>query len=165
MLTPQGGGQTYRVPYAGFRGDYQSIQVLTPTGNGFPWLARIVGPNFVRQSAGATFTMANGDIPYLIVHLDHQSRRFRVEIVDANSGQSWHRAFDEEYLPRNSTAGGFFGFGWDGLTVSGNRTYIVPDGTYVMKLSVTKALGDAADPSHIETWTSPAFNIARPVAP
>ena len=28
-FTPQGGGQEYRVPYAGFKGDYQSIQVLS----------------------------------------------------------------------------------------------------------------------------------------
>jgi minor extracellular serine protease Vpr len=165
VLTPQGAGQTYRVPYAGFRGDYQSIQVLTPTANGFPWLARIVGSNFMRQNTGATFTMASGDIPYLLVHLDHQSRRFRVEIVDANSGQSWHRAFDEEYLPRNSTVSGFFAFGWDGETLGGSKTYTVPNGTYVMKLSVTKALADSTDPSHTETWTSPVFNIARPAAP
>ena len=46
-FTPQGGGQTFRVPYAGFKGDYQSIQVLT-TGRRLPvprqadrlWLAR-----------------------------------------------------------------------------------------------------------------------------
>jgi minor extracellular serine protease Vpr len=165
VLTPQGGGQTYRVPYAGFRGDYQSIQVVTPTPNGFPWLARLVGTSFLRQNTGATFTMASGDIPYLLVHLDHQSRRFRVEIIEATSGNSWHRAFDEEYVPRNSTAGGFFAFGWDGETLGGNRTYTVPNGTYVMKLSVTKALGDPSDPAHIETWTSPVFNIARPAAP
>ena len=32
-------GQTmpaYRVPFAGFKGDYQSIPVLVPTANGFP---------------------------------------------------------------------------------------------------------------------------------
>ncbi len=165
VLTPQGGGQTYRVPYAGFRGDYQSIQVLTPTANGFPWLAKLAAGFFSKQIAGATFTMASGDIPYLLVHLDHQSRRFRVEIVDASSGQSWHRAFDEEYLPRNSTASGFFAFGWDGETLGGNKTYTVPNGTYVLKLSVLKALGDSSGPTHTETWTSPTFNIARPAAP
>ena len=28
VLTPAGGGQVLRVPYAGFKGDYQAIQVL-----------------------------------------------------------------------------------------------------------------------------------------
>ena len=41
VLTPQGGGKTYRVPYAGFVGDYQTVPVLTPTPNGFPWLAKL----------------------------------------------------------------------------------------------------------------------------
>ena len=36
-FTPQGGGQAYSVPYAGFKGDYQSIQVLTSGGPpGYP---------------------------------------------------------------------------------------------------------------------------------
>ena len=40
VLTPQGGGQVYRVPFAGFVGDYQGIQAVTPSGiYGFPWLA------------------------------------------------------------------------------------------------------------------------------
>ena len=39
VFTPRDGGQVYRVPYAGFVGDYQGIQALTPTPDGFPWLA------------------------------------------------------------------------------------------------------------------------------
>lgn len=30
VFTPRDGGQVYRIPYAGFVGDYQGIQVLTP---------------------------------------------------------------------------------------------------------------------------------------
>ena len=37
-FTPVGGGQAYTVPYGGFKGDYQSIQVLT---GGFPCLAKL----------------------------------------------------------------------------------------------------------------------------
>ena len=36
-----GSGQVYRVPYAGLKGDYQSIVVVVPTSNGFPWLAKL----------------------------------------------------------------------------------------------------------------------------
>ena len=49
MLTPQGGGETLRVPYAGFKGDYQITQVLTPTANGFPWLAQLVGTSYFNR--------------------------------------------------------------------------------------------------------------------
>ncbi|HJX29844.1 MAG TPA: S8 family serine peptidase, partial [Thermoanaerobaculia bacterium] len=40
-LVPQGGGREVRVPYAGFKGDYQSIQAIVPTVNNYPWLAKL----------------------------------------------------------------------------------------------------------------------------
>jgi hypothetical protein len=120
VLTPQDGSPLYRVPYAGFKGDYQSIQVLTPTGNGFPWLAKLIGSSFFKQAAGASYTLVGGDIPYFLMHLNHQSRRVRLEVFDAVSGRAWHRASDDQYLPRNATATGFFSFSWDGVTFSGN---------------------------------------------
>lgn len=163
VFTPQGGGQKLRVPYAGMKGDYQSVPILTPTQYGFPWLAKVTGTTYYKQVAGAAYTMQNGDIPYLAVHVDHQVRRLRVEVNDAVTGQSWHRAFaDEEYLGKNSTATGFWGFAFDGTTVAGKKAYTVPNGQYVMVLSVLKPLGDENNPAHWETWTSPMFVIARP---
>ena len=167
MLTPQGGGDVYRVPFAGFKGDYQSTVVLTPTANGFPWLAQVVGRIYVNRPAGATYTMASGDIPYFLLHLDHLSRRVLLEAFDAVSGKSWHRVSNDEYVTRNSTPGGFFAFTWDGNTFTGkgknaNQWYTAPNGKYVVKVSVLKALGDENNPAHYETWTSPTITIARP---
>jgi subtilisin family serine protease len=161
VFTPTA-GPPLRVPYAGLKGDYQSFVVLAPTANGFPWLARLTGGSYFKQSDGAVFTMAAGDIPYILAHLDHPSRRMRVEVFDAFTNRAWHRAYDEEYLPRNSTATSFFAFPWDGLTVAGKKTYTVPDGSYVLKVSILKALGDSSNPAHWETWTSPMFVIDRP---
>ncbi len=162
VFTPQGGGPVYRVPYAGFVGDYQAIQVLVPTANGFPWLAKLSGSSYLKQASGAIYSMTSGDIPYFLVHLDHQSRLMRMEVYDAISGKAWHRAFEEEYMPRNSTTTGFFAFSFDGTTTAGKRVYTLPDGQYVIKLSILKALGDPANPAHWETWTSPMFVIDRP---
>lgn len=167
VLTPQGGGAVYRVPYAGFKGDYQSTMVLTPTANGFPWLAQLVGASYVNRAAGGTYTMVGTDIPYFLMHLDHPSRRIRLEAFDAVSGKSWHRVSDDEYVTRNSTPGGFFAFQWDGTTFAGkgkndSQWYRVPNGRYVVKVSVLKALGDESNPAHWETWTSPTITIARP---
>jgi len=161
ILTPQEGGQFYRVPFAGFVGDYQSIIALAPTPYSFPWLAKLIGPSFVNQPGGATFTMAGGDIPYFLIHFDHQVRLMRMEVY-STSGKAWHRAFQEPYVPRNSTSTGFFAFPWDGTTFAGNKTYTVPDGQYIIKLSVLKALGDDNNPAHWETWTSPVITIDRP---
>lgn len=164
VFTPQGGGQTYRVPYAGIKGDYQSKAVLTSGGFGFPLLGWSPdGVNFGLAAAGDVFTLQGFDIPYLLVHLDHQSRLFRVEVF-AENGRAWHRAYNEDYMPRSSTSTGFFAFGLDGTTFSGNgnKTWTLPDGTYYAKISVLKALGDSANPAHWETWTSPMFVIDRP---
>jgi minor extracellular serine protease Vpr len=163
VLTPQGGGRQLRVPYAGFKGDYQSIKVLTPTVNNFPWLAKLSGTSYTNQTAtGATYTLQGTDIPYFLAHLDHQAREVRFEVYDADTGKAWHRMSKEEYTPRNSGAASFFTWAWDGTTTSGNKTYTVPDGRYVVKLTVRKALGDSANPAHVETWISPVITIDRP---
>jgi minor extracellular serine protease Vpr len=165
VFTPDDESQTLRVPFAGFKGDYQAIQVLTPTANGFPWLARTAGTSFVKQAAGATFDLASGDLPIVLVHLNHQSRIFQMEVFDATTGQSFHRVFRDEYEVRNDAATGFFAIPWDGTTTigakNGLKTLVVPAGTYVLQLSVLKALGDESNPAHWETWTSPAFTITR----
>ena len=150
-----------RIPYGGLKGDYQSIPVLVPTSMGFPWIARR-GPWSVEQvpPASATFSMADADnIPYVVLHLDHQSRRVRVEVLDT-TGKSWHRALELEYMGRSSGPESWFELGWDGTTTSGQKTYTVPDGTYVLKVTVLKALG--SEPADLETWTSPQFTIDRP---
>lgn len=162
VFTPQGDGQVYRVPFAGFVGDYQGIQVLTPTPYGFPALGWTPdGINFGFAAPGDVFTMQGFDMPYFLVHFEHQSRTFRVEIIVEN-GKGWHRAYSEEYLPRNSSATGFYAFAFDGTTFAGRRTYTVPDGTYYAVISVLKANGDDDVPEHWETWTSPLFVIDRP---
>jgi len=150
-------GDTYRVPYAGFKGDYQALPVLT---GGLPRLARSSG-GFIPVGSEATFTMVGGDVPFVGVHLDHQVRALRMEVLDAVTGRSWGRALNRSYLPRNSTASAFFTFPWNGSTKVGTHERAVPDGRYVLRLTVVKALGDESA-GDVETWTSPAFVVDRP---
>jgi len=162
VFTPQGGGQIYRVPFAGFVGDYQGIQVLTSAGAGLPalgWTAN--GVTFGIAAPGRVFNMTGFAIPYFLVHFDHQARTFRVDIY-SETGKAWNRAYSEEYLPRNSAATSFYAFPFDGTTFAGKKTYTVPDGTYYAVISVLKANGDPNNPAHWETWTSPLFVIDRP---
>jgi len=167
-----------RVPFAGYIGDYQARQVLVPTSFGFPLVGKAtscvrvidfecINGSFVIPSASFAYTMTDVyNAPSFLVHFDHHARRMRLEAVDA-SGKTWGWILDEEYLPRNSTSTGFFSFGWDGTTFSGmGKTGFqrspVPNGRYVVKLSVLKALGDESNPAHWENWTSPSITIARP---
>lgn len=64
-------------------------------------------------------------------------------------------------MARNSTAGGFFAYAWDGTTTSGNKTYTVPNGRYhyQVRLSVLEALGDSSNPAHWESWVSPVIQV------
>ena len=172
VLAPQGGGETLRVPYAGFKGDYQSTQILTPTPNGFPWLAQLVGTSYFNRPAGATYTMVGDDIPFFLMHLDHHARTMEFTVLRAADRRPVHPVFSKtdvfEYLGRNSTPGTFFAFTWDGTRMHDNgkgtpdHRKVVPNGQYVIVLRVLKPLGDVNNPAHWETWTSPTITIARP---
>ena len=158
ILTPTDGGQVLRVPFAGFVGDYQSIQVLA-NPYGLPWLVDV---NWNDPTGPFSLVDAN-NMPYVLVHLDHQSRVFRLEAFDAVTGKSVGTILQLDYMIRNSTTTGVFEFAWDGTTtVKHNKTFTAPDGQYFIKLSVLKALGDFKDAADWETWTSPVFEIDRP---
>jgi minor extracellular serine protease Vpr len=161
VLTPDTGA-VVRVPYAGLKGDYQSMAVMNGTLAGYPRLASWNGSGFVPVgSGGATFTMKDDDLAYIQLHLHHQVRRLRFEVVDL-SGNSWHRAFEANYVGRNSTTGGTFTIGWDGTTSFGNQMLMVPNGQYKVVVTILKALGDETNPGHVETWESPTITVARP---
>ena len=54
-------------------------------------------------------------MPFILVHLDHQPRRLRIEVFDTTTGQSLGFADDEAFLPRNSAATSFFAVPWTEL--------------------------------------------------
>jgi hypothetical protein len=173
-------GSVLRVPFAGFAGDYQSIQALAPTPYGLPWLAVSIGGEYygpVTGPADWVYTMVGEDVPYLLIHFDHQVARLAFEVRDANTGRLVNRDYQygyvEKYLPRNSTSTGFFAFPWDGTLIRNpddryhdecriERTKVVPNGQYILVVKALKALGNERNPADWETWTSPVIAIARP---
>lgn len=180
VLTARGGGDTLRVPYVGFKGDYQSLPVLTSASCGLPAVFKLnatasdacLGRGIQRLGAtGASFTLSGGDVPILMYHLNHQARRLTIQIYKAD-GSPVHPVFNYatqlEYLPRNSTATTFFEFDWDGTRShddgggNGDHRKVVPNGTYILKLSILKALGNANTSADWETFTTPPITLARP---
>jgi minor extracellular serine protease Vpr len=180
-------GSVLRVPYAGFDGDYQSITAMPsvevpespalPDGGTLPGLARLtacdrdlegsctMGGVWELVGAGETFTLDSElDKPQFLIHLDHQVRELRLDVFDASTGRNWGRIATFDYVGRNSTPTAFFAFAFDGQTQTGRtgRNFAVPDGTYEVRVTVLKALGDPANPAHWETWTSQRFVIDRP---
>lgn len=159
-LTPTGAGTPLVVPYAGLAGDYQSTPILNPTANGFPWLTWLDGTTYRRCAANGacTFSMASGGIPYVLLSLQHQARTLTLEAFDAATGVSRGVISEDHYTTRNTTPTGWWAFSWDGTTSLG----VQPSGSYVIRVSALKPLGDASNPAHTETWTSPTFTINRP---
>jgi len=154
VLTPDDGGPLYRVPYAGFIGDYQALPVLDANPYGLPWLM-----------GGPVYTMEGGDYPEIWVNLGHQVELLTIEAFDAVTGKSLFWVDQAEYVGRNSNYNYFFSWVWDGTTTPGNegkKLFSAPDGDYVLELKVLKALGDKNNPEHWETWTTPVFTIDRP---
>lgn len=170
QLMPTAGGNAITVPYAGYKGDYQAQQVLTPTASGFPWLAKLTadGSSFNKQSAGSTYTLQGNDVPFVLYHLNIPARKLNVQVENADGGfvhTVFNYADKEAFLPRNASATGFFGFAWDGTRGQdngNNRRKTVPNGQYMLELSILKPLGDEANPADWETFTTPVFTLSRP---
>jgi subtilisin family serine protease len=176
------GAQTLRVPYAGFKGDYQSLVAIPTDPNNSPAIGFVdAAGDLALADDGQTFTLAGGDLPLLIIHLDHQVRKLRAVIVDVATDQPVHssknRAVDIEFMPRNTTPTGIFVFPWDGTRITKvNRgagddfgtvlsSKPVPNGSYRLVIKALKALGNENNPAHWETWSSTVIKLARPAAP
>jgi subtilisin family serine protease len=178
-------GVVYRVPYAGFKGDYQSIVAMPDE----PVIGKQDAPfsfaplTFTAAPANEVWTLASPDeIPNVLVHLDHQVRHIELQVVDAATGQPVHPVFANfsvrDYVARNETrppAGGpyadsenVFAFPWDGTRMQDNgvgtpdHRKVVPDGQYKIVVRALKALGNPNNPADWEVQTSPVITIDRP---
>ncbi|HZX93988.1 MAG TPA: S8 family serine peptidase [Myxococcales bacterium] len=155
-------GEALRVPYVGFKGDYQSIQILNEAIFGGEPL--LLDGNLDDVDPAHAFTLAGADQPTAVFHMDLQARRLTLSVVDVASGRTLGRAVDIDFMSRNATSTGFFTVAWDGTFMPGNngtKVLTAPDGTYKLVLAVEKPLAEKNNPAHIESWTSPAVIIAR----
>jgi minor extracellular serine protease Vpr len=178
------GSETYRVPYAGFRGDYQSIQVLASGGCSFPALFKRGGETtcvagtpttpplklngaFTRQADGATYNVAEAqDRPVVLYHRAHQSRRIEIRAIDS-SGTSHLVAFSD-FVSRNQTNDreptGYTVYTWDGKKIrvdkKGNlKRTALPNGQYQLQIWIEKTRMSSDPTVQTETWTSAPFTI------
>jgi hypothetical protein len=143
--------RVYRVPFAGFKGDYQSI-VAMPTvvlapGFSFPTIgADFGGGSFglLPNGVGGTWGLQSlDDIPQVLIHFDHQSRRIEIQVVEAANGKTLHPVFsniyEEDYLPRNSTGTSFFAFPFNGTRMQDNGNGTPRARDYRMPVSMSKS--------------------------
>jgi len=174
------------VPYAGFKGDYQSLVAIPDA----PVIGKLRAPFLKGQQiydaapANEVWTLQSADeIPNVLIHFEHQVRHLELQVVDAASGKPVHPVFsntlERDFLARNGLrppAGGPYNtdtinddvtaFPWDGTRLHSNgskpKTKVVPDGSYKIVVKALKAGGDPMNPAHWETWTTPTIKIDRP---
>jgi subtilisin family serine protease len=159
------GATVLRVPYMGFKGDYQATQILVPLAAGYPWLASKPAAAFVNQPSGASYTLQGTDVPWVVAHLDHYAQQVKLEVFDAVSNKPWGTFIDEPLISKNSAITGVAAttpWSWDGTTTFNKASLLVPNGTYKLKLSALKPLGDPGSAADWETWTSPVVTINHP---
>ena len=155
---------TYRVPYAGFIGDYQSITVLS--GSTRVCRADAAGNlSFVPASGtgtAGTFTFADAtQTPIFCVHFDLQSRSVTFK-ARAAAGTTYSPALSFVYFPRNSSAMTVFALGWDGAVGIGASRATLANDIYEISVEVLKARGDPANPADTERVVLGKLTIARP---
>ncbi len=139
VFTPDDGGPPLRVPYAGYKGDYQAVAAMTPTAQGYPKLSR--------ESVA--------DVPSVLVHMNNYARRIRIVAFDARRHRRVGTVFRQDYVPRNHTEAP--PLSWRLATPLALRR--LAPGSYYVVLTVERALAERGTP--VETWTSPTFTIAR----
>jgi len=165
------GATTLHVPFAGMVGDYQSVRVLP--ADGLPALAQVNAEGILDfASEHPVYTMKKGDYPYVLLHLDYPANDLRIDIFRVG----W-RGLPTPIAPnyRSWVKTGPTGKDGDGMnyyeahkfdgkytTLGQNGTqFPVKNGTYVITITVTKALASGHSRGDYETWTSPTFSITQ----
>lgn len=174
---------TLRVPFAGFSGDYQALRSILSDGDDaiFPMLGKIadcdrfIGVDCVANGSWdpvgptetARYTMANGDVPTMLVHFEYPVEEMSATLL-REAGPNGRMVevgpaavAYEQYIGRSGTPTGFSAFTWDGTLLSdpGDASTQVADGRYLLRIDTLKPLGDPSLRGHTESWTSPAFVV------
>ncbi|ATG52766.1 peptidase S8 [Brachybacterium vulturis] len=168
-ITLTGAEDDLVVPFAGLSGDYQALPVLDDQGMGLPVLGVSDGAGSVLldPDGGHTYTMQDGDIPYIAYYFGYPVERLEIQAYRINGGgkakpvnPSVGLIDAADHLGRSAAPEVY---GWDGsYALKNQKTKTVKNGTYLLEMRVLKPLGDPDNPYHWETFTSPQFTIDNP---
>ncbi|MGA4670178.1 S8 family serine peptidase [Propionibacteriaceae bacterium Y1923] len=154
-------GSTLRVPYAGMAGDYQAVQAMDPFG-----LCYLDGDTYRAAAPGHNFTMQGTNIPYVLFHLEYPVQQMELWAYKANADGSKGALLSPQAVVQTGNAGrdnSYSGLGWDGTyRVNKKKNSPVanaPAGSYILEVKVLKALGNAKDASHWESFSTVPFTI------
>jgi minor extracellular serine protease Vpr len=183
VLTPNV-GLSLRVPYTGYKGDYQAPKFIPTclrqfesgvaptacTGANLPGAFLTEGTLInVYTGDGAVFDLSDANnTPALAFSRYRPVRRVVVEVVN-NDGSPVDPRFNKVTVADNlGRSAHQFSVNVLPLTngtafaEKGAGNLVLPDGTYRFKISSLKALGDESNPAHWDIVTTANFTIERP---
>lgn len=141
-----------------------------------PYILRKDLPRYRDITAnGQVFTLKDKDIPVLRFHLDAPAKDLSVKVYKAKEDGSKDKAAAPYNTIASAPAGvsgnisGFYDIiPWDGKLAKDAKSKDfeqVPDGKYVLELTVTKGMGQASNNQNTETYLSPMFEINSQATP
>jgi subtilisin family serine protease len=179
QFTTTGSGNTVTVPFAGVRGDYQSVKLLNKfklIGNGgtayaMPMLGYSNGSGIYygisQVSNSYTFNLS-GLYPAVIFHLDYPASDVRLKVINtATKASVWAlitaSGANAEARTHLGVTARDDAANWVVLTRSyldgGGNAASLPNANYQLQLNVLKPLGNPGTAKHWETYNSPTFTV------
>jgi subtilisin family serine protease len=157
-ITPAAGskGTAVTVPYAGFKGDFQSVEVLSRPVSLLKYAADTA--TYVEAPEGTAYTMVAQDRPGFAVGLRYGVQTLKAEIVPLD-GDAWIKpqsVLNVEMMRRSNPGEA------NPFTMGEFDATSLPNGRYRIRVTMLKAGGDTTNPAHTATAESPYFEIARP---
>ena len=175
-----GAGNTVSIPFAGVRGNYQSVKVLNKfkySGAKLPALGYVDGEGYLNPtySKGRTYTMDGDsyDFPFVLYHLDYPASDIQLKLTNTKTKKTFWAILDyttfndttykvsskSTHLYRQSRDDSYQYLLFDGGIYYKGYAWGIPNGTYTAQIRVLKPLGNAKKTSDWETFTTPSFTI------
>ncbi|MGC5616987.1 S8 family serine peptidase [Georgenia sp. Z1491] len=164
------------LPFYGFAGDYQSVNLLEDLVEGEEngTLGQLVGcdrfvggecqagATFEPVEAGSTFSLELLDQPAAVWALEHSAQELTLRVYPADQAGARTGGGIVRTEQTVGLSPGVDLWTWDGTVLTDDRTgrVALPDGDYVFELTAVAPLG-SEEAGELERWTSGAFTIDR----
>ncbi|KAJ2007279.1 hypothetical protein GGI04_000585 [Coemansia thaxteri] len=151
------------VPFAGYNGNYRTVDVLSSPSTGLPALT---DANQVVISDVSGLVVSGNSTALLLYTLDLPSRVIAATLVSSNGTTAGYLPFGyNEYTARNLPSGGN---PLSGATITNivftdkeaSQAVKVPAGRYRVQLAALRPLGDPNNSRDYQKWSSDLFSIA-----
>ena len=166
---------TITVPYAGMKGAYKKMDVMSKPESGYP---AIYDGKTNNKMAGGVYSLKSADTPYVAIRLSKPCREVVVSVLDADQHDKTLGVVPGGVLTlqgRNDDGDNNSAvvFQWDGRYFpleqgDGKQqdthptTKAVPtQGHYKLRVEAKRPFGVAASRGSYQTWTSPVITIDR----